>query len=80
LGVLSTALLIHLSWAHTARQNVADVAGQLNEQIVDSIRSEVSTALANAQADRGVGALNLSSRRRSRRTTRASASSSLRHC
>lgn len=49
-GVLSTALLIHLSWAHTARQNVADVAGQLNEQIVDSIRSEVSTVLANAQA------------------------------
>ncbi len=50
LGVLSTALLIHLSWAHTARQNVADVAGQLNEQIVDSIRGEVSTALTNAQA------------------------------
>ena len=50
LGVLSTALLIHLSWAHTARQNVADVAGQLNEQIVDSIRSEVTTVLANAQA------------------------------
>ncbi|HYV89723.1 MAG TPA: adenylate/guanylate cyclase domain-containing protein [Candidatus Polarisedimenticolia bacterium] len=50
LGVLSTALLIHLSWAHTARQNVADVAGQLNKQIVDSIRGEVSTALANAQA------------------------------
>jgi adenylate cyclase len=50
LGVLSTALLIHLSWAHTARQNVADVARQLNEQIVDSIRSEVSTALTNAQA------------------------------
>jgi adenylate cyclase len=50
LGVLSTALLIHLSWAHTARQNVADVAAQLNEQIVDSIRGEVRSVLTNAQA------------------------------
>jgi adenylate cyclase len=48
--VLSTALLIHLSWSHTARQNVTDVAAQLNGQIVDSIRSELTGVLRNAQA------------------------------
>jgi len=50
LGVLTTALLIHLSWAHTARQNVSDVAGQLNGQIVDSIRGKLNDVLSNAQA------------------------------
>jgi adenylate cyclase len=50
LGVLTTALLIHLSWAHTARQNVSDVATQLNQQIVDSIRGELNDVLRNAQA------------------------------
>src|SRR5258706_9553584 len=50
LGVLTTALLIHLSWAHTARQNVSDVATQLNKQIVDSIRGELNDVLRNAQA------------------------------
>ncbi len=50
LGVLTTALLIHLSWAHTARQNVSDVATQLNGQIVDSIRGELNDVLSNAQA------------------------------
>src|ERR1700720_3953392 len=50
LGVLTTALLIHLSWAHTARQNVSDVAAQLNGQIVDSIRGKLNDVLSNAQA------------------------------
>src|SRR5438034_5132070 len=50
LGVLTTAMLIHLSWAHTARQNVSDVAAQLNGQIVDSIRGKVNDVLGNAQA------------------------------
>jgi adenylate cyclase len=47
---LTTAMLIHLSWAHTARQNVSDVAAQLNGQIVDSIRGKVNDVLGNAQA------------------------------
>ena len=50
LGVLTTALLIHLSWAHTARQNVSDVATQLNGQIVDSICGKLNDVLQNAQA------------------------------
>jgi adenylate cyclase len=49
-AVLATALLIHLSWNHTARQNVSDVASQLNRQIVDSIRGEMKDVLNNAQA------------------------------
>jgi adenylate cyclase len=53
LSVLTTALLIHLSWSHTARQNVADVAGQLNEQIVASIRNQLTVVLNNAQATEG---------------------------
>jgi adenylate cyclase len=50
LSVLSTALLIHLSWSYTARQNVTDVAAQLNGQIVDSIRGKLTDILINAQA------------------------------
>jgi adenylate cyclase len=53
LSVLTTALLIHLSWSHTARQNVADVAAQLNEQIVASIRNQLTVVLNNAQATEG---------------------------
>jgi adenylate cyclase len=50
LSVLSTALLIHLSWSFTARQNVADVAAQLNSQIVNSIGAKLTDILGNAQA------------------------------
>jgi adenylate cyclase len=50
LSVLGTALLIHLSWSRTARENVADVARQLNEQIVASIRSNLTDVLRNTQA------------------------------
>jgi adenylate cyclase len=50
LTVLGTALLIHLSWSYTARQNVADVAKQLNEQIVASIRTKLTDLLSNTQA------------------------------
>jgi len=50
LSVLGTALLIHISWSYTARQNVADVAKQLNEQIVASIRTELTDLLRNIQA------------------------------
>ncbi|MGE5203429.1 MAG: hypothetical protein ACM3O6_15335, partial [Acidobacteriota bacterium] len=34
--VAFTAVLIHASWSYTARENVTDVVGQLNRQIVDS--------------------------------------------
>lgn len=46
--VALTALLIHLSWSYTARQNVADVVGQLNRQIVDSIHHELRQVLDDA--------------------------------
>jgi len=46
--VALTALLIHLSWSYTARQNVADVVTQLNRQIVESIHHEVRGVLDDA--------------------------------
>ncbi len=46
--VALTALLIHLSWSFTARQNVADVVTQLNRQIVESIHHEVRGVLDDA--------------------------------
>lgn len=45
LTVAVTALLIHLTWSYTARQNVSDVAGQLNRQIVASIQHELRATL-----------------------------------
>src|SRR5581483_5716590 len=50
LSVLSTALLIHLSWSYTARRNVADVAAQLNAQIAYSIRNQLDYIQRNPQA------------------------------
>jgi len=46
--VALTALLIHLSWSYTARQNVTDVVTQLNRQIVESIHHEVRGVLDDA--------------------------------
>ncbi len=46
--VTVTALLIHVSWSYTARQNVTDVVGQLNRQIVDSIHHELRGVLDDA--------------------------------
>ena len=46
--VTVTALLIHLSWSYTARQNVSEVVGELNRQIVDSIHHEVHGVLGDA--------------------------------
>ncbi len=48
LTVTVTALLIHLTWSYTARQNVRDVAGQLNRQIVGSIQHELRGTLNEA--------------------------------
>ncbi|HEX4570872.1 MAG TPA: cache domain-containing protein, partial [Dongiaceae bacterium] len=50
LSVVSTALLIHLSWSFTAHKNVVDVAGQLNGQIADSIGGKLGDIQRNAQA------------------------------
>src|SRR5216683_176333 len=46
--VTVTALLIHLSWSYTARQNVSDVVRELNRQIVDSVHHEVRGVLNDA--------------------------------
>jgi adenylate cyclase len=46
--VILTASLIHLFWSYTARLNVADVVGQLNRQIVDSIHHELRGVLNDA--------------------------------
>ena len=48
--VTLTALLIHLFWSYTARHNVADVVGQLNGQIVDSIHHELHGVIDDAAA------------------------------
>jgi adenylate cyclase len=48
--VALTALLIHLFWSYAARHNVADVVGQLNRQIVDSIHHELHGVLDDASA------------------------------
>jgi adenylate cyclase len=48
LTVTLTAVLIHATWFYTARQNVADVVGQLNRQIVGSVQHEVRGTLNDA--------------------------------
>src|SRR6516164_1118994 len=45
--VAATAIIIHLSWSATAEQNVADVAGQLNDQIAASVRRELQAIVAS---------------------------------
>ncbi|HEY8015218.1 MAG TPA: hypothetical protein VIE35_05280, partial [Dongiaceae bacterium] len=50
LSVVSTALLIHLSWSRTARDNVVEVARQLNGQIGDSIGGKLGDIQRNAAA------------------------------
>ena len=48
--VTLTALLIHLFWSYAARHDVADVVGQLNRQIVESIHHELRGVLDDASA------------------------------
>jgi adenylate cyclase len=48
LTVTLTALLIHLSWSYTARENVGEVVEQLNREIVRSIQHELRAVLDNA--------------------------------
>src|SRR5437764_5422909 len=44
--VACTALVIHLSWSWTARQNVADIVAQLNAQIAGAVRRDVEGLVA----------------------------------
>jgi hypothetical protein len=48
LTVTLTAILIHVTWFYAARQNVADVVAQLNQQIVGSVQYEVRGTLNDA--------------------------------
>jgi hypothetical protein len=48
LTVTLTAILIHATWFYTACQNVPDVVGQLNHQIVGSVQDEVRGTLNDA--------------------------------
>ena len=41
LTVLLTALLVHVLWSYTARQNVEDVVRQLNQEIVTTVKNEL---------------------------------------
>src|SRR5258708_916517 len=44
--VACTALVIHLSWSWTARENVAEIVGQLNAQIAGSVGHDVRGLVA----------------------------------
>jgi len=56
--VACTALVIHLSWSWTARENVADIVAQLNAQIAGSVRRDiqglVATTLSLQEAVRSI--------------------------
>lgn len=42
LTVLLTALLVHVLWSYTARENVEDVVRQLNQEIVTTVKNELN--------------------------------------
>ena len=47
-AVLLTAIIVHWSWSKTARDNIVDIAAQLNREIVASVEHELDTLFANA--------------------------------
>jgi adenylate cyclase len=47
-AVLLTAVIVHWSWSRTARDNIVDIAGQLNREIVASVEHELDTLFTNA--------------------------------
>jgi adenylate cyclase len=56
--VVLTALSIHFAWSNSARENVADVARQLDQQIVASIQHELRGVLDEAvAAQQAVGSM-----------------------
>src|SRR5260370_12424421 len=48
LAVTLTAVVIHVGWFYAARENVAEVVGQLNRQIVGSVQYEIRGTLNHA--------------------------------
>ncbi len=48
LAVTLTAVVIHVGWFYAARENVAEVVGQLNRQIVGSVQHEIRGTLNDA--------------------------------
>jgi adenylate cyclase len=51
-AVLLTAGIVHASWSRTAQDNISQIAGELNREIVASIEHELDTLFGNAA---GVG-------------------------
>lgn len=49
LAVLSTALIIHLSWAVTAERNITDVVSTLNTRTAGDVRREIETTFKGAE-------------------------------
>jgi class 3 adenylate cyclase len=49
LAVLSTAVVIHLSWSWTARRNIESVVASLNGQTADAVRSELDHTFRAAE-------------------------------
>jgi adenylate cyclase len=47
-AVLLTAGIVHGSWSRTARDNIVDIAGQLNREIVASVEHELERLFENA--------------------------------
>ncbi|SLN10879.1 adenylate/guanylate cyclase domain-containing protein [Oceanibacterium hippocampi] len=48
--VALAAAAVHIPWQYTARQNVADIARQLNGEIIGGIKSEVQGLFAEAES------------------------------
>jgi class 3 adenylate cyclase len=49
LAVLSTALIVHLSWARTANRNIETIVGSLNARTADTVSRELETTFKSAE-------------------------------
>ena len=54
-AVLLTAVIVHWSWSRTARDNIVDIAGQLNREIVASVDASWTFPLRFAEIVWGDG-------------------------
>ncbi len=59
LAVAATAALVHVPWALTSRDNIAELRERLNGEVIDSIASRVEALLAEATAAQRVVLVNL---------------------
>ena len=48
LTVLLTAAVVHLPWLYTSRENVANLADQINDEILKGLSSEVDDIFRSA--------------------------------